>query len=156
MRDTFDDWKKQSVPVDKLLETSGYRFNQVHEFVTFGYLDEQAIIDQIFDSPIEKDHFLSPQYTEVGIGVTEKTNKECTFPVISVIISWPAVPTYDQSVIDSWAKEISTNNQSLSNLQTWVGNSKINQEKLKKEIDIFAQMQQIATKIYNKEKIENG
>ncbi len=152
IRDKFEDWKNNSVPADKMLEESGYRFNRVHEFVTFGYLDEQAIIDQIFDSPAEKDNFLSTQYTEVGIGVTEKTNKECTFPVISIILSWPAVPTYDKAVLDNWSREISINNQSLSNLQTWVGYSGIDQAKLKKLINMIAEMQQIATRIYNKEK----
>lgn len=152
IRDKFDDWKNKSVPADKMLEDSGYRFNQVHEFVTFGYLDEQAIIDQIFESTSEKDHFLSTQYTEVGVGVIEKTNKECTFPIISVILSWPAVPTYDKAVIDGWAREISINNQSLSNLQTWVGASGVDQAKLKQLINTVAQMQQIATRIYNKEK----
>ncbi|GEM_PF-3524631 len=152
IRDKFDEWKTKSVPVDQMLETKGYRFNKVHEFVTFGYLDEQAIIDQIFDSVNEKDHFLSTQYTEVGIGVTEKINKGCAFPVVSILLSWPAVPTYDQATIDSWAKEININRQSLSNLQAWVGVSKIDQVKLKQLIDKIAQMQQIATKIYNKEK----
>lgn len=151
IRDKFSDWKQQLVPVDKLLEVGGYRFNKVHEFVTFGYLDEQAIIDQIFDSSLEKDQFLSNQYTEVGIGVTEKTNKECTFPVTSVILSWPAVPTYDPVVLDSWTKEISINNESLSNLQTWIGTG-VDEVKLKKLIGITADMQQIATRIYNKEK----
>jgi len=152
IRDKFDEWKTQSAPVDQMLEGKGYRFNKVHEFVTFGYLDEQAIIDQIFDSVNEKDHFLSTQYTEVGIGVTEKVNKGCAFPVVSVILSWPAVPTYDKAVLDYWTKEININRQSLSNLQAWVGVSKIDQVRLKQLIDKIAQMQQIATKIYDKEK----
>lgn len=152
IRDKFDEWKTQSAPLDKMLEDTGYRFNKVHEFVTFGYLDELAIIDQIFDSANEKDQFLSTQYTEAGIGVTEKVNKGCTFPVVSVILSWPAIPTYDKTVIDSWLNEININNQSLSNLQTWVGVSRIDQVKLKQLIDKVAQAQQIATKIYNKEK----
>lgn len=152
IRDKFNDWKNKSVPADKMLEESGYRFNKVYELVTFGYLDEQAVLDQIFDSADEKNEFLSTQYTEVGIATTEKTNKQCTFPIISVILSWPAVPTYDQKAINSWAKEISLNNQSLANLQSWVGAPEVNQLKLKQLIDIIAQAQQIATRIYNKEK----
>lgn len=152
IRDKFDEWKTQSVPLDKMLEDRGYLFNKVHEFVTFGYLDEQGILEQIFDSASEKDEFLSTQYTEVGIGVTEKINKGCTFPVVSVILSWPAVPTYDKAVTDSWLNEININNQSLSNLQSWVGISRIDQVKLKQLIEKVAQVQQIATRIYNKQK----
>lgn len=152
IKDKFEDWKNDSVPADKMLEDNGYRFNKVHEFVTFGYLDEQSIVDQILDSIAESDEFLSDQYTEVGIGVTEKVNNACVFPVISVILSWPAVPTYDKAVLDSWQREISINNTSLSNLQTWVGQHGIDQAKLKNLINVIAEMQQIATRIYNKEK----
>jgi signal peptidase I len=150
--ENFDNWKSKSIPVDQMLEKEGYRFNQVHEYVTFGYLDSQAILDQLFDSEVEKDHFLSNQYTEVGIGLVEKTNKECTFPLISVILSWPAVPTYDKAVLDNWEKEISTLNSNLGIYQSWVGAPEIDQAKLKQLISMTAEMQQIATRILAKEK----
>ena len=150
INENFNDWKNKSIPVDKLLEDEGYRFNQVHEYVTFGYLDEQAIIDQLFDSEVEKNHFLG-NYTEVGIGVVDKTNNECTFPLTSIIISWPAVPTYDKAVIDHWQAEIRMTNQNLGTLQTWVGDGGIDQAKLKKLISMMAEMQQTATRIHGKQ-----
>ncbi len=150
IKDNLDTYKKEQDMVDKFLDESGYRINQAHEFVTFGYLDEQAIIDQILDSQTQTDSFMSSNFSEVGIGIVEKTNKECTFPVISVILSWPAVPTYDKSVSDSWAREVSINNESLRNLQTWVGIPDVDQIKLKQMIAMVAQMQQTATRINSK------
>ena len=150
IRDDFDGWKKKSVSLDKLLEQAGYRYNLTHEYVTFGYLTEQNIIDQIFELPIEKDEFLSPQYTEVGIGVAERTVGECRYPVISIILSWPSVPTYDQKVVDSWLKEINTTSTILANMQTWVGVAEKDQTKVRRVIEITAQGNQIATRIYNK------
>lgn len=152
IKENFNDWKNENVPIDKLLDAGGYRYNLAHEFVTFGYLDEQAIVDQIFDSPTEKDAFLSSKYTEVGIGITERTFQECKYPIISIILSWPSVPTYDKSVIDSWVKEISITNKLLSDMQTWVGVPGVNQAKVKKIINQAASLNDIATRIYNKEK----
>lgn len=150
IKDHFKDWKNKAIPVDKLLETSGYRYNLVHEFVTFGYLDEQNIIDQIFDLSTEKDIFLSGQYTEVGLGVVEATNNECHFPIISVILSWPTIPTYDQKVIDSWSKEISATNKVLADLQSWVDYANKDQSKLRQAINTNAQANEIANRIYQK------
>lgn len=159
IKENFNDWKKEqsassdkTVSVEKLLDSSGYRYNLVHEYVTFGYLDEQGILDQIFDLSTEKDSFLSSKYTEVGIGVTERTFQECKYPIISIILSWPSVPTYDKSVVDSWVKEINITNQLISNMQTWVGIPGTDQDEVKKIINLVAQQNDIATRIYNKEK----
>lgn len=152
IRDSFNDWKSKTLPVDKLLDSNGYRYNLVHEFVTFGYLDEQAIIEQILDSSSEKNIFLSNKYMEVGIGITDRTYNECKYPIISVILSWPSVPTYDQSVLDSWVKEIDVTNKILSNMQTWIGVPNTDQTKVKQIINLVAQQNDIATRIYNKEK----
>jgi signal peptidase I len=151
IKDNFSAWKNKTIPIDKLLEENKYGYNLVREFVTFGYLDEQAIVDQIFDSPIEKDQFLSSQFTEVGIGIEEREYQECKYPIISIILSWPVVATYDQEVLDAWAQEIDVNNQSLLNLQNLVGSPIANQSKLRQLISIVAQLQQIAERIYNKQ-----
>lgn len=152
IKDNFNDWKNKTIPIDKLLDEQGYRYNLVHEFVTFGYLDEQTIIEQVFNSPIEKDEFLAGQYTEVGIGIEEREFGECKYPIIAIILSWPVVPTYDQEVLESWNQEINANNQALVNLQTLVGSPNIDQEQLRNLISTIAQMQQIAERIYNKQK----
>lgn len=148
----FEHWKNKTVPPDKLLTKSGYRYNSIYEFVTFGYLDEESIVNQIFESPTDKNNFLSSNYTEVGIGVTDRTYKECKYPVISVIISWPSTPTYDPSIVDSWAKEIATTNQILGTMQTWVGYPGADQTKVRAIIDLIAEQNVIATRIYNKMK----
>lgn len=151
IKESFNDWKNKTIPIDKLLDEREYRYNLVHEFVTFGYLDEQTIVDQIFDSAAEKDEFLSTEYTEVGMGIEEREFQECKYPIISIILSWPVMPTYDQTVLESWTQEIEVNNQSLLNLQILVGSPNIDQNKLRKLISTTAQMQQIAERIYNKQ-----
>jgi signal peptidase I len=149
IRDNFDDWKKQT-SAEKLLEEKSYKFNAIHEFVTYGYLDEKQIAEQILNSESEKDQFTADNYTEVGIGIVEKTYKGCSFPIISVIISWPVTPTYDQAVVDSWKKEMEIDNANLFNLQTWVGNPAIDQTKLRRAITLVAQQSEIATRIHKK------
>ncbi len=150
IRDNFDSWKKNTIPAEKLLEQSGYRFNLIHEYVSFGYLDAKSLLEQIQEQRLEKETFLSTKYTEVGIGVTERKFKECTYPVISIILSWPSIPTYDQGVINSWQKEITATNKILSDLQSWVGVTTMDQGKLRNAITSVAQENEIATRIYKK------
>lgn len=88
----LSDWKRKVEDLESVLERNGYITNLVHEYVTFGYLDAQGILDQILDLHKEKEAFLSESYTEVGVGVTEITKGECTFPVISILLSWPLMP----------------------------------------------------------------
>lgn len=152
IRDNFDDWKRKSVPVEKLLEGGGYRYNLVHEFVTFGYLSEEGIVDQIFDSPAQKAMFGSPKFTEVGIGVSERKYQDCQYPVISIILSWPSVPTYDPKVVDSWNKEVAMTAELLSNMQSWVGIDDVDQEKVRELITLAASENEIAARIYKKMK----
>jgi signal peptidase I len=146
----YENWKKNTVPLDKLLDSKGYKFNSVHEFVTFGYLDEKDVINQILELEAEKNKFLGGSFTEVGIGVSERKYKECTYPVISVILSWPAVPTYNQADIDSWQKEIQLTNTIMSNMQTWIGAPGVDSSKIRQMISLASEQNQIATRLHNK------
>lgn len=146
----FNGWKTSSIPLDKLLDLRGYRFNSVHEFVTFGYLNEEDIINQILEVQTEKDKFLGGDFTEVGIGVSERKYKDCTYPIISVILSWPSVPTYNQEDVESWVKAIDITNTLISNMQTWIGSGK-DQQKIRQVISNAAEENQIAKRIYAKE-----
>ena len=94
IKDNFNDWKTQAETMEKILDTNQYKYNSVHEMVTFGYLDETSVVGQILDSSVDEIYFLSDNYKEIGIGQKEITTGDCTFPVISVIISWPTLPTY--------------------------------------------------------------
>ena len=150
IKNNFADWKKNQKPIENLLDAQGYKFNQVHEFNTFGYLDANDVVEQIMDSYKDKDEFMSSQYTEAGVGVSTVTWGTCTYPVVTVILSWPSVPTFDASVIKSWAGEITATNKILSDLQSWAGSPYKDQEKLRNAISIIAEENQIATRIHAK------
>lgn len=150
IRDNFDDWKERATPVDKLLENKDYRYNSEYEFVTFGYLDEKSIADQIFESPLDEMAFSSPNNMEIGISTLEVNVKECTFPIISVIITWPAIPSYSQETIDFWAGEEKNNRQLLDILQSFVGKSGYDQQEIRSLISTVAETSDIATKMNQK------
>lgn len=148
----YENWKKDLKPLDKLLDSKAYKFNSVHEYVTFGYLNEKDILNQILELKEEKDNFLSSSFTEVGIGVAQRKYKECKYPVISVILSWPAIPTYNQADIESWQKEITITKAIMSNLQGWIGAPKVDNAKIRKMITLTSIQNQTATRIYTKMK----
>jgi len=92
---------------------------------------------------------------EVGVGVTKHVNQECSFPIISVVITWPSVPVYSQEMTDLWAKELTGGKEMLTALKIFETSSSYNPDQLKKLIDQVAEMSNIAEevnkKIVNKE-----
>lgn len=137
-------------PLDKLLQTKGYRYNLAHEFATYGFLDEETILKQIMESAEDKAAFLSANFIDIGIASIEKTNKECTFPMTVIIIGWGTVPNYSQAMIDSWAKEVKDTKEWLNFLQNLVGVSSVNQEELRGLITALAESSEIASQMYQK------
>lgn len=146
----FESWKNNDLSIEELLDNEGYKFNQVHEYVTFGYLTPQDIVNQILDSTKEKNTFLSSEFTEVGIGVTERTVGECTYPIVSIILSWPSIPTYDKAVVTSWSDEIAVTNKILADLQSWVGYPQKDQKKIREAITVVSEENQIARRIHTR------
>jgi signal peptidase I len=143
----FTDWKNQLLPVDQLLDQQGYRFNQVHEFVTFGFLGESDVVNQILESPIQKSKFLSDQYYEVGIGVDQMNQDQCTISVISVLLSWPANPSYDQETKDFWAEEVTTLTDIVQALQVFLTSPNVDQTQIRNLINSLSEQLEIATRI---------
>ncbi|HUW22169.1 MAG TPA: signal peptidase I [Candidatus Bathyarchaeia archaeon] len=143
----FDSWKEQSVSVEKLLQDKGYQYNLVHEFITFGYLDEETIIKQILESSADESAFLSSNFVEIGLGTVEITNLDCSFPIIDLIIGWPSVPTYGQEVIDFWNQQATDSAELLNFLQSFVGASGYDQSQLRELVSAVAESYQIASQM---------
>jgi signal peptidase I len=150
IKENFENWKTKIIPLDQLLGENNYQYNLAHEFITFGYLNEKDIIKQILELPTERSVFLSKNYLDLGAGVVEKTNNECTFPVILVVVAWPTAPTYSQEAINSWAEEVTLSRQTLANLQSYFGNINFDQAKLRELIEEAAQISERASQISQK------
>lgn len=146
----IDDWKQSLTPVEDLLEEKGYRYNLAYEFVTFGYVSEDAALEQLFDSQALSDQFLSREVTEIGVGVGTLTNGSCTVPVIVAIATWPPEPTYDVSVVEQWGVNVAALDQLLATMQSWVGQPSINQVVVRSIITEASEAHIIATRIHTK------
>lgn len=152
VRDKFAEWKKLELPIDQALQKDGYRYNLAHEYVTFGHLTEAQLVDQIFESAPEKEQFTSGKYTDVGVGFVSRTVGACTYPVISVIVSWPSNPDYSKDTIEFWRKEAEITEGNMRALQGYVGNSSYNQTQLQRYIAVEAEMNAIAKQLHNRTK----
>ena len=151
IKNKWQDWKNTSFPIDQLLQKQAYKYNLVHEYVIYGYLNEEAIVNQIFESEVEKEAFLSPSYMELGIGSAEKTSNSCVFPISSIILSWPSVPTYDEADIQFWETEVSATKNMLNQLQTY-GIKDMNDSQTQLIIQGIAEESEIANRILTKMK----
>lgn len=150
IRDHYDEWKTQSGNLESLLESEQYGYNLAHEYVTFGYLTEDDVIDQIFESFVEKELFLSDKYLEIGIGVAERDFNGCKYPVISVILSWPTTPSYDQATIEYWQHQDEVNSAILMKLNTYLSRPDQDQESLRTITDKTAHLAELSSRIASK------
>lgn len=143
----FKSWKQQLTPIAKLLDRAGYQYLLVQEMVTFGYLNEQQIVDQITESVIYKDAFLSDRYYEIGIGTAVAQKGQCQFPIITVIISWPSNPGYSQEAIDVWNQDIDTLSRTIITLGELKSKPGINQQQTQELIDELRHLLETATQL---------
>ncbi|MDQ3239070.1 MAG: signal peptidase I [bacterium] len=155
VNDQFDSWKQKLVPLEGVLDKSNYRYNLAHEYITFGYLDEKSLVEQIIDSSKEKKKFLSSEYLDVGVSTVQRSFGSCSYPIITVIIAWPSNPEYSEKEINYWATEVKTTKLALSSLQQYIGDSTYDQAKVRRYITAMARLNQIAnyyhTKVKNSE-----
>jgi signal peptidase I len=146
----FSDWKRQSVPLALLLKEEDYQYNLIHEFITFGYLDEKSVVKQMLESSPDALALLSKNSLEIGLGTIEKANESCTFPLIVITISWPSVPTYSPEIVAFWQEQVDETQELLTILQSFVGVSGFNQVELRELIDLVAESSNIATSVLEK------
>lgn len=143
-------WKNSLSPLSDILSARAYRYNLIHEFVTFGYLTEGDVITQILESEKDRTSLMSREITEMGVGIVTMQSGVCSVPVIVVIGSWPSVPTYDQKVIDQWMENVESLDKLIGNMQTWVGQPDADQKVVQSIISKGADAHVIASRIHTK------
>jgi signal peptidase I len=146
----FEAYKTGNSSVEQTLEDNTYRFNLIHEYVTYGNLTSEEIVQQILDIPSEESLFLSNKFTEIGVGVSERNEGTCTHQIVTVVLSWPSYPTYNSETVNEWKEESNILTENLRNYQSWVGFNEVDQVKLKELISITAQMSVISSTTYQK------
>jgi signal peptidase I len=145
--ENFSNWKKSSTPLKDLLQKNNYKSSAYYEFVTFGYLDEENIVKQILESSIDKIAFMSGNFYEIGVASDTNTVGDCSFPVITIIISWPDKPTYSPEIISFWADENTKNNKKLALLQDAMNYPGANIASIQEVKNILIEMSNISSNI---------
>lgn len=143
----FEGWKRQVKPITQLMDEREYQYLLVKEIVTFGYLDEQQLLDQILESGLYRDDFLSNQYYEFGIGVVEMEKGECRFPIITIILTWPSTPTYTGDVNAFWKQEVEMLSQLISGLRELLSNTSIDRNETQALIEELTRHLEIANMV---------
>lgn len=144
-----EDWKMQQ-DINQFLTGQKYGYNLAHEYVTFGYLTDQQIFNQINESVVDKEYMLSPKFYEIGIGTTTVTSQACTYPVTVIILSWPSNPTYSSEILTMWKQEVDALSKIIPEMQKYVGAPGLNQNQLKTIINKLSEVSEIANRVYTK------
>ena len=113
--------KNDSYVVETVLKQEGYVFSATSEFITYGYLDEEQILNQIHEQNNAFLDFYSDTFSEIGIGQSQMSINECKMPIIVIIIARPDRPTYSSQTIQYWQKELATTKMVLNEVNSFVG-----------------------------------
>ncbi|MBI4130538.1 signal peptidase I [Candidatus Roizmanbacteria bacterium] len=143
----LDSWKQHESSVTTLMNEFDYEYLQVNEMVTYGTLSEKDLVAQIQESPLYKSEFLSKQYYEVGVGVTDAEKGQCRFPVISVVLAMPTNPSYSDDTVNMWRRDIEVISTIISALQDLKFNSQIDQQEAQILIDELSTLLTTATQM---------
>jgi signal peptidase I len=136
--------------ISESARTAGYANLLIHEYIVYGKLTEEEIINQINEIGPEKDVFLSSNYYNMAISEPQKTENACAIQITVILISWPKIPTYDQSIIDKWKSEEVSSTNLIKAVQSLTGNTGVDQVLLNKLITSLAKQTEISSRIYRK------
>lgn len=140
---SLESWKKGKNVLDRELQLANYRYNLAHEYVAFGNFNAEDLISQIWENQEEKEQFLSRKYTEIGVSSSLVAKGDCQIPLTVIILSWPAVPSYEQKDIDFWLNENKKLEKILEQLQNGIGRLDVDQKELRDDINLFATLSQM-------------
>jgi len=133
--------------VENELKKAGYGFTSVSEFITYGSLTEEQILNQIHEQYNAYFDFFSDTFTEIGLSQSKAQISECTIPVTVIIIARPDRPTYSETTAIYWQKELSLVKTSLNQSKTFISHPGMNQEKIEKLANIIEESYRIASEI---------
>jgi signal peptidase I len=117
----LDSWKKDIELLETTLQKEGYKEVDSREFVTFGNLSEEQILNQISEQNNVKLDFYSNTFMDIGISQTQTKVDECTIPVTVVLLARSENPMYPKQTIDYWKDELNNNSDIVARLNSFVG-----------------------------------
>lgn len=128
----------------------GYSNITYGEAPTLGYYDAEELIENQFEFPETKKFLLNKDNQEIGISEVEGSLNKCPAQVIVQHFAGYIPPNYQKDVVESWRQAVSNLNDVIPSWERVKGQSWINQNDLKKLLDLFYRERAIASNILSR------
>lgn len=134
----------------KAMSDSGY-YNIVYgEAPQLGYYEAEELIENQFEFPETKKFLLNNDYQEIGITEVEGTLNGCPAQIIVQHFAGYVPPNYKKEDIESWRSAVNNLNSIIPSWEKAKGWNNMNQDDLKRLIDLLYRERTIATNILGK------
>lgn len=128
----------------------GYYNITYGEIPTLGYYEADEITEYQFEFPETKEFLLNKDFQEIGIAEVEGTINGCPAQVIIQHFAGYVPPNYSKQDIESWRQAISNLNDVIPSWYRVKGQSWINQDDLKRLLDLLNRERAIASNVLSR------
>lgn len=128
----------------------GYYNITYGEIPTLGYYEADEITEYQFEFPETKEFLLNKDFQEIGIAEVEGTINGCPAQVIVQHFAGYVPPNYSKQDIESWKQAVSNLNDVIPSWERVKGQNWINQDDLKRLLDLFNRERAIASNILSR------
>src|SRR3989344_3061892 len=115
-----------------------------------GYYEAEELIEYYFEFPEWKKFLLEKDYQEFGIAEVEGEINGCPTQVIVQHFAGYVPPNYTKDIIESWRQAVSDLNDVIPSWEKVKGQSWINQDDLKRLLDLFNRERAIASTVLSR------
>lgn len=119
------------------LRDVGYSNVVTGEAPTLGYYEAEELVDNYLQFPKTKTFLLNPEFQETGVAVRVGTVNNCPTQVVVQHLAGYVPPNYDQKDLQSWQKLIDNLNDVIPSWEQLKGEGSVNQDDLKKLLDLL-------------------
>lgn len=132
------------------MSDSGYSNVVYGEAPMLGYYEADELIENQFEFPETKKFLLNKDYQEIGISEVEGTLNGCPAQVLVQHFAGYVPPNYKKEDIESWRSTVNNLNSIIPSWEKAVGWNNMDQDDLKRLIDLLNRERTIATNVLSK------
>lgn len=136
----------------KAMSDAGYSNIVWGEVPTLGYYEAEELIENFWQFPDAKKFLLNPDFSETGISASIGEIYGCPVQIVVSHLAGYKPPNYSAKIKSDWETVISNLNEVIPSWEKATGNNNVNQDDLKKLIDLLNQRKNNAIKILEKVK----
>lgn len=150
----YDDFSfeatRSGYTMSRAMEDSNY-YNIIYgEAPRLGYYEADELIENQFEFPDTKKFLLNKDYQDIGIAEVEGVVNGCPAQIIVQHFAGYVPPNYSKEVKESWREAVSNLNGVIPSWENAQGWSNLNQDDLKRLLDVMHRERDIAANILAK------